>query len=583
MISIQEILSTAFSSAIAQAFGPEFSQADPQVRIAGNLAFGDFQANAAMGLSAKLGKAPRMIAGEIQASLNLAGIAASLEIAGPGFINIKLESSFLSNRLAAFAGNERHGIPLPVTSQKTVIDYSSPNVAKEMHVGHLRSTIIGDAIARVLQAVGNNVLRQNHLGDWGTQFGMLIEHISDLGWDAGSEHSISDLNQLYKDAKAKDDADPSFAARARRRVVALQAGDPQTLLLWNLLIAESKHHFQSVYATLGVLLEDADYCGESFYNPMLAPLVQELTDSGQATVSDGALCAFPDGFTGLEDKPAPLILRKSDGGYGYDTTDMAAIQYRIRSLAAERLIYVTDARQRQHFAMVFKAAAEAGWLGESHRAEHVFFGSVMGEDGKPFKSRSGDTVKLADLLDEAIARALAIVESKNPNLPATEKSEIARVIGIGAVKYADLSNDRVKDYVFSWERMLSFDGNTAPYLQNAYVRIQSIFRKAGLAPETLLDSDVDFEFAETAERALALKLLQYPDAIAGVARSLEPHRLCNYLYDLATAYHQFYEKCPVLIAETETLKLSRLRMSALCATILKAGLSLLGIEVIQRM
>lgn len=603
MTSIQSVLTASFQSAMAAAFGPEYSQADPSIRPSANPQFGDFQANAAMGLAKALGKAPRVIASEIVAKLDLSSIALQPEIAGPGFINIKLEPSFLERLAREAAADPSCGAIGDTGDGPVVVDYSSPNVAKEMHVGHLRSTIIGDAIARILKFAGQKVIRQNHLGDWGTQFGMLIEHISDLGWTPTGEHGIADLNQLYKDAKGKFDADPVFADRARKRVVALQAGDQPTVELWQLLIDESKVHFRDVYATLGVLLDDQDYRGESFYNPLLVPTVAELERIGLARMSEGAICAFPEGFLGPEGQAVPLILRKSDGGYGYDTTDMAAIRFRIQELKARRMIYVTDARQRQHFSMIFKAAEEASWLPRGVLAEHVFFGSVLGDDGKPFKSRSGETVKLSDLLVEAVNRAFELVSTKNPEMPEAERREIARVIGIGAVKYADLSNDRVKDYVFSWERMLAFDGNTAPYLQNAYVRIRSILRKAAdeatasmdqagrdLARELVAALDQsrallagEILVQEAAERALVLGILALPATAASAGQSLEPHRICTWLYDLATSYHQFYERCPVITAPDPATRRSRLALSALTARALAQGLDLLGIGVVSRM
>lgn len=604
MTTIQSTLTGVFQAAMAKAFGPDFASSDPAIRASTNPAFGDFQANAAMGLAKALGKAPRAIATEIVQHLELDGIAAPPDIAGPGFINLRLDPEFLARVAREAAADPACGASVAVPGQAPVIiDYSSPNVAKEMHVGHLRSTIIGDAIARILAYSGEHVVRQNHLGDWGTQFGMLIEHIVDLGWSASGSHGISDLNQLYKDAKAKFDADASFADRARRRVVALQAGDADTVALWHLLIEESKVHFRDVYADLGVLLDDNDYRGESFYNPYLADTVAELQASGHARSSEGAICAFPAGFQGPEGNPVPLILQKSDGGYGYDTTDMAALRFRARELKARRMIYVTDARQRQHFAMVFQAAAEAGWLPEGCKAEHVFFGSVMGDDGKPFKSRSGDTVKLSDLLAEATSRAFEIVSAKNPGLDEAERRQIARIIGIGAVKYADLANDKVKDYVFSWERMLAFDGNTAPYLQNACVRIHSLLRKAAEASQTSVDPASAqlaarlqqalenqealpaeaLQIREDAERSLILAILAMGSTVAAAGQSLEPHRLCTWLYELATAYHQFYERCPVITAPDAATRQSRLVLSALCARTLSSGLGLLGIGIVSRM
>jgi len=579
MTDVQTTLHDAFRAAIAAAFGPEFADADPLIRLSANPEFGDYQANAAMGLAKRLHRPPREVAQAIVSGLELSDIAEKPGIAGPGFINIRLSASFLNRAARELASDPRLGIPAAESPETVVVDYSCPNVAKEMHVGHLRTTIIGDAIARILAFLGHRVIRQNHLGDWGTQFGMLIEHIADLGWKDGSAYSIGDLNELYRASKVKFDADPAFADRARRRVVALQSGDGPTVSLWKLLIGESKKHFDVVYAVLGVLLDDGDYRGESFYNPMLAPTVEELLNSGIAVISEGAACVFPPGFTGPEGGPTPLIVRKSDGGFGYDATDLAALRYRIRELHATRLIYVTDARQSRHFAMVFKGAEMAGWLAGGARAEHVPFGTVLGGDGKPFKTRSGDTVKLSDLLSEAEKRAFDIVSGKSPDTPEAERRALARAVGIGAVKYADLSNDRIKDYVFDWDRMLSFDGNTAPYLQNAYVRIRSIFRKAeaqGVKP-----SEADCRTTE--ERNLALALLQFGGIVESVARTLEPHRLCGYLYDLASQFHSFYEKCPVLAAEDAAVRGSRLALCGQVAAVIAKGLELLGISVVEKM
>jgi arginyl-tRNA synthetase len=447
-------------------------------------------------------------------------------------------------------------------------------------VGHIRSTVIGDALARVMGLQGHEVLRRNHLGDWGTQFGMLVEHVSELGWTPGVPHEIGDLNALYRAAKARFDADGDFADRSRKRVVALQAGDAATVALWQELVKESKHHFATVYETLGVLLNDDDYFGESYYNDMLVPTTEELLASGVAVVSDGAVCVFPAGFTGPEGKPIPLIVRKQDGGFGYDTTDLAALRHRARDMGAKRLVYVTDSRQKQHFAMVFEGGRMAGWLAAGVRAEHVPFGTILGDDGKPFKTRSGDTVRLQDLLAEALERAYAIVAQKSPELPEAEKRAIAQAVGIGAIKYADLVNDRIKDYVFSWDRMLAFDGNTAPYLQNAYVRIMSIFRKAGITPAQAAGA---ITVATPEEWALALRLLAFGDTVDQVARSLEPHRLCTWLYELAAAFHHFYERCPVANAGDAALRSSRLALCALVAASLKRGLGLLGIGTVDRM
>ena len=584
MPDVQQLLVTRLQSAVAAAFGDAYTTVDPLVRPSAQPQFGDYQANLAMSLSKQVGAKPRDVAAKIVEKLEFHGdddIFSKIEIAGPGFINLHLKDAFVSEQLNGMAGDtDRLGVP-KASPQTVVVDYSSPNVAKEMHVGHLRSTIIGDSIARVLAFQGHKVIRQNHLGDWGTQFGMLIEHLLDTNATGAGTLSIKDLNTLYKEAQKKDEADAAFAARARKRVVALQAGDPETVRLWQLLIAESKRHFNAAYRQLGVGLTDEDVRGESFYNDRLAGVVADLTSLNMLKESEGARVVFPSGFIGKESEPMPMIVQKSDGGYLYATTDLAAIRYRTGDLKADRIVYVTDSRQSQHFAMVFQTAREAGWVGEQVKLEHVPFGTVLGEDKKPFKARSGETVKLIDLLNESTQRAAKIIEEKNPDLPAEERANIARAGGIGALKYADLSSDRIKDYIFDWNRMLAFDGNTAPYIQNAYVRVHGIFRKGGIDPATLADKAI--VVAEPNEHALAMKLLQLPAVIEGVAQSLEPHRMCTYLYETAAAYHKFFETCPVLQAPDDATRSSRLRLCALTAAVFKLGLGLLGIDVIERM
>ena len=574
------IAATLASDAIAMLPG-ELPGTLPGVRPSTHPRFGDYQANVAMGLAKQLKRKPREVAQQIVDHLDVAGLCEKVEIAGPGFINLHLTQQCLSDQAGAMAADQRLGVARADRPETVVVDYSAPNVAKELHVGHIRSTCIGDAIVRVLEYLGHRVIRQNHLGDWGTQFGMLVELLTDQGWEAGGKQHIADLDELYRQAQRRFEADATFAERGRQRVVALQAGDKPTLKIWKHLIDESMLHFNAVYRRLGVLLVDGDVCGESFYNPMLADVVADLEAKGLATLSDGAMCVFPPGFVNREGEPAAMIVRKSDGGYLYATTDVAAVRYRVETLKATRLIYVTDSRQAQHHAMVFKAAELAGWLPDTVRAEHVPFGTILGKDSRPFKTREGGTVKLADLLDEAEQRAAAIITEKNPDLSADQRQVVARAVGIGAIKYGDLSGDRVKDYVFDWDRMLAFDGNTAPYLQNAYVRIQSIFRKGEIDAGVL--SDVAITVADPAERALVLKLLQLPETVAAVADALEPHRLCNYLYEVASLYHQFYERCPVLKADSPALRDSRLRLSDLTARALAQGLHLLGIETLERM
>ncbi|WP_437315696.1 arginine--tRNA ligase [Sorangium sp. So ce385] len=570
-------LSRAFQEAITAAFGAEHAGADPSLRRSSHA---DYQANAAMALGKRLGRPPREVAAAIVGALQVGGICRKVEIAGPGFVNLTLEDAYLTRELADTASSGRLGIAPAVQPETVIVDYSGPNAAKEMHVGHLRSTIIGDALARVLEALGHRVIRQNHLGDWGTPFGMLIEHMLDLGEAAASQElSVGDLDAFYRQARAKFDGDPAFAERSRRRVVRLQGGDEQTLGLWRQLVRESTRYFESVYRRLGVTLTEADFAGESFYNPMLLDVLAELGQKGLARESEGALCVFPAGFTGKGGEPLPLIVRKQDGGYGYATTDLAAIRHRLTTVGAQRLIYVVGAPQSQHFAMVFATAREAGWLRPPARAEHVAFGSVLGADKKMFKTRSGDTVKLSDLLDEAVERATKVVREKNPELDAEAAGAVARAVGVGAVKYADLSSDRIKDYVFDWDRMLAFEGNTAPYLMYAHARIRSIFRKAGVESPR----GVGITVGEPAERALALELLRFGAVLEDVAATLEPHRLCGYLFELAGSFTTFYERCPVLRAESEEVRRSRLALCDLTAEVLAKGLGLLGIEAPERM
>jgi arginyl-tRNA synthetase len=577
-------LTRSLGAALLSAFGPELGAADPALRRS---LHADFQANVAMALGKRLGRPPRDIAAEILRHLDTADLCARVEIAGPGFINLTLDDGYLGRQLAEASRDERLGILPAAVPETVVVDYSAPNVAKEMHVGNLRSTILGDSIARVLEAVGHRVIRQNHLGDWGTPFGMLVEHLLDRG-AARAEHdlSVGDLDTFYKQARAKFDGDPAFAERSRRRVVLFQAGDAPTLALWRRLVDESTRYFGAIYARLGVSLRDADFAGESFYNPLLPGVCAELEEKGLARVSEGALCVFPPGFAGRDGQPLPLIVRKQDGGYGYAATDLAAIRHRLgtpldgapsgpKPLGGTRLVYVVGAPQSQHFAMVFAVARLAGWLAAPARAEHVAFGLVLGPDKKMFKTRSGEAVKLMALLDEAAARAAAAVKEKNAELGPEEAAAVARAVGVGAIKYADLSSDRIKDYVFDWDRMLAFEGNTAPYLMYAHARICSIFRRAGVAPSPWTEAAIPVP--DPAERALALSLLRFGSVVAEVADTLEPHRLCGYLFDLATAFTSFYERCPVLRG-AEPERGARLAICGLSARVMARGLDLLGIE-----
>lgn len=576
----QNVLSNAISAAIVAAYGDAYADADPLVRPSANPQFGDYQANVAMGLAKRLGAKPRDVAQAIVDKLQLAQVCAKIDIAGPGFINLHLTENFLASQIRAQAADAHLGLAQASPAQKVIVDYGGPNVAKEMHVGHLRSAIIGDAIVRVLTALGHQVIRQNHIGDWGTQFGMLIQFMMEAG-DQADDHAIGDLNKLYQQAKKRFDDDASFAERARLRVVKLQGGDEDTLAIWRKLVAQSEKHFQVVYSRLGVLLEQSDIRGESFYNPMLPAVVSDLQTQGLLQESQGASVVFPPGFEDKDKNPLPLIVRKGDGGYLYATTDLAAARYRIHELGAQRVIYVTDVRQAQHFAMVFQTLRIAGWAPEQVRLDHVPFGTMLGQDRKPFKTRSGELIRLVDLLDEAEQRADKVVAEKRPEMSAEDRRLISAAVGVGALKYADLSTDRIKDYVFDWERMLSFDGNTAPYLQNAYVRVRAIFRKGNINDLAIRDSEI--VLVEAAERALAAKLLQFPATAVSVAESLEPHRLCNYLYELAAGYHKFYEACPVLTAGDEKTRNSRLALSDLTARVIRRGLELLGISIVEQM
>lgn len=566
-------LRPVFQSALTKAFGVEHAQDDPQLRPSKHA---DFQANCALSLAKNLKRSPRDVAAAILAEIPGEGMIERAEVSGPGFINLWLTREHLSQALK----NSYADLGLiPTENPETVvIDYSSPNLAKEMHVGHLRSTIIGDALGRVLHALGHRVIRQNHVGDWGTPFGMLIEHMLDQGAGTGGA-SITDLSAFYRDARKKFDEDAAFAERSRLRVVALQRGDADTLALWQQLVNCSLAYFQKVYALLDVALVPGDVAGESLYNPWLAEVVNELENKKLAVASDGAVCVFLDGFSGRDQQPLPLIVRKQDGGYGYAATDLAAIRHRVRVLGANRILYVVGAPQAQHLAMVFAAARCAGWLVAPARAEHVAFGAVLGADKKMFRTRAGESVRLIDLLEEAINRAKNVVAEKNPDLPAAVQDAIARSVGIGAVKYADLSSDRLKDYVFDWDRMLSFDGNTAPYLQYAHARIRSIFRKA--EPTTPEPGAIALSAPE--EKTLALALLAFPTVVREVAESLALQKICTYLYELATTFSAFYESCPVLKAATPAERDSRLALCEFTARVLERGLGLLGIEAPEKM
>ena len=567
MQTIIHQLESAFRQAIQDAFGID---ADPILTVSQNEKFGDYQSNAAMGLAKQVKSNPRAVADQIKSKLALGEIASAVSIAGPGFINVRLSPQWLAQRVRTVTADGRLGIDPATPTQTVVVDLSGPNAAKELHVGHVRSTIIGDAIARVLEFLGHRVIRQNHLGDWGTQFGMLIAHMQSRP-DAANAR-IEDLDKFYKEARKRFDTEPGFADKARSAVVKLQSGGEEEIRLWKQFVEESRRHLLRVYKRLNVKLSAADERGESFYNPMLPQIVSELKQAGIATESEGAVVVFVEGHEN------PMIIEKSgSGGYLYATTDLAAARYRVRELGTDRLVYVVGAPQAQHLAQVFAVARRAGWTGNAS-LEHAPFGSVLGEDGKMFKARSGESVKLADLLDEAEQRAFKLVSEKSPELPEPQRREIARAVGIGAIKYADLSKDRVSDYTFSFDQMLSMDGNTAPYLQYAHARIKSIFRKAGAPPAAQVTPTLDSPF----EIALVKHVLRLGEIIELVARELKPHYLCTYLYELATKFSSFYENCPVLQSEEPT-RSSRLMLCDATARTLALGLDLLGIEHPEQM
>jgi arginyl-tRNA synthetase len=576
MTDPQQALAQLMTAALAAAFGPDYADADPLIRPS---QFADYQSNVALPLAKRLGRSPRDVAAGLASHLGGSDIVATAEVSGPGFINLTLRDDWIAAQATGELGDPRLDVPEDDPPQTVVVDYSAPNVAKEMHVGHLRTTVVGDAVVHVLEYLGDTVIRANHIGDWGTQFGMLLEHLLDVGEEAANAQlATGDINAFYQAAKAKFDADPAFAQRSRRRVVALQAGDPETLRLWANLVNDSKQYYNNIYARLDVTLTDADLAPESFYNSMLASVCDELQADGVAVISDGALCAFPPGFTGRDGKPLPLILRKSDGGYGYATTDLAAIRYRIRDLHADRIIYVVGAEQAQHFAMVFEVAREAGWLTDAVSAEHAAIGLVTGADHKRFRTRSGGSVKLIDLIDEAVERAEEVIKDRydDPEL----RRQIAEAVGIGALKYADLSVDRESGYVLDFDRMLALTGNTGPYLQYATARIRSIFRRAGIEPGSAAGP---IRLTEEAERDLALRLLGFGAAVHQVAEAAEPHKLAAFLFETASTFTTFYEHCPVLQAPEEAVRNSRLALSALTLRVLLTGLDLLGIPVPERM
>jgi arginyl-tRNA synthetase len=582
MADPQQVLAHRVHDAIVASFGPDYGDADPVIRPS---SFADFQANVALPLGNRLGRPPREVAAALAARLEVADVCEPPEVSGPGFINFRLRDEWIAAQASAMLTDPRLGLAPVAEPQTIVVEYSSPNVAKEMHVGHLRTTVVGDAIARVLEFAGHHVIRDNHLGDWGTQFGMLIEYLLDVGEDSPDAALLrTDPNAFYQAARRKFDSDAGFVERARKRVVDLQGGDPGTLRLWQEIVDLSMDYLHRTYARLGVTLTDADIKGESFYNDLLADTVAKLEDQGLAVYSDGALVVFPAGFTGREGRPQPVIIRKSDGGYNYSTTDLATIRYRTDVLHVDRVIYVVGSDQTLHFQMVFAVAKEAGWIRPGARFEHAQIGLVSAPDGGRLRTRSGDHVQLTDLLQEAVDRARVVLDELDApsRFGPAELDAIAEAVGIGAVKYADLSTARESAYVFDWDRMITFRGNTGPYLQYATARIRSIFRRAGAEADPEIRGS---RVAVTAppERALALRLLDFGAVLTQVGETAEPHRLCAYLFDVASLFTSFYEECPVLKAEPESVKAARLGLCALTLDALSAGLGLLGVPVPERM
>lgn len=588
MNATQEQLKLKFAQALAAAFGTEYAGVDPILVAASNPKFGDYQANVALSLSKKLKQQPRAIASAIVENLDVSDICEPPEIAGPGFINLKLKTTYLEAQLNAIQADTRLGIPVAKTPKREIVDFSSPNIAKEMHVGHLRSTIIGDSIARILEFQGHDVLRLNHVGDWGTQFGMLIAYLREVYPEAlttANALDIGDLVSFYRKAKQRFDEDEAFQETARQEVVRLQAGAADTLHAWKMLCEQSRREFQVIYDLLDVQVTER---GESFYNPLLPAVVKDLQETGLLEENQGAKVVFLEGYTNREGEPLPLIVQKSDGGYNYATTDLAALRYRIQQDEAKRIVYVTDAGQGNHFAQVFQVAGKAGWIPNNVELVHVPFGLVLGEDGKKFKTRSGDTVRLRDLLDEAIIRARADLEARLQEEERTETAEfineVSQVVGISAVKYADLSQNRTSNYIFSYDKMLDLKGNTAPYMLYAYARIQGISRKGEINFQEL-GNNAQVVLQHETELALAKYLLQLDEVINAVEQDLLPNRLCEYLYELSKKFNQFYDRnqgVRVLDAE-EPLRTSRLVLCDLTARTLKLGLSLLGIQVLERM
>ncbi|MEZ8102071.1 arginine--tRNA ligase [Vibrio bivalvicida] len=577
-MNIQALINDKVSQALEAAGAPAGSPA--AVRQSAKPQFGDYQANGVMGVAKKLGTNPREFAQKVLDVLDLEGIASKTEIAGPGFINIFLSEEFLAKQADVALADARLGVA--AEEQKTIVaDYSAPNVAKEMHVGHLRSTIIGDAVVRTLEFLGHKVVRANHIGDWGTQFGMLIANLERVQKESGEvSMELSDLEAFYRESKKLYDEDEEFAARARNYVVKLQSGDEYCAEMWKKLVDVTMVQNQRNYDRLNVSLTRDDVMGESMYNDMLPGIVADLKQQGLAQEDDGAQVVFLDEYKNKDGEAMGVIIQKRDGGFLYTTTDIACAKYRYETLGADRVLYFIDSRQHQHLMQAWTIVRKAGYVPEEVSLEHHAFGMMLGKDGRPFKTRAGGTVRLADLLDEAEERAIKLIESKNADLDSEEKANIAKTVAMAAVKYADLSKHRTTDYVFDWDNMLAFEGNTAPYMQYAFTRVSSIFAKAGISMDELPG---EIKVTEDKEKALIAKLLQFEEAVQSVAREGQPHIMCSYLFELAGQFSSFYEACPILSSEDESVKQSRLKLAALTAKTMKQGLSLLGIDTLERM
>lgn len=580
-MNIQALLTDKITQALIAAGAP--SDCEAQVRQSAKAQFGDYQANGIMSVAKKLGLPPRQLAEQVLTHLDLSPIANKVEIAGPGFINIFLAPEWLASQAKIALADAKLGVT-PAVKQTIVVDYSAPNVAKEMHVGHLRSTIIGDAVVRTLEFLGHHVIRANHVGDWGTQFGMLIAYLEKMENEHADNMSLSDLEAFYRAAKQHYDQDPEFAERARNYVVKLQGGDEYCRAMWRKLVDVTMYQNILTYKRLNVTLTVDDVMGESLYNSMLPGIVADLKAKGLAVQSDGATVVYLDEFKNKEGEPMGVIIQKNDGGYLYTTTDIACAKYRYETLKADRVLYYIDSRQHQHLMQAWTIVRKAGYVPESVTLEHHMFGMMLGKDGKPFKTRSGGTIKLSDLLDEAIenadAKLHALIMDKNPDMSQDELRSVINAVGIGAVKYADLSKNRTTDYIFDWDNMLALEGNTAPYMQYAYTRVASIFKRAGIEENSLTG---DLQLVDDREKALATRLLQFEETLYAVAREGTPHTMCSYLYDVAGLFSGFYENCPILNHDDQAIRNSRLQLAALTARTLKQGLDTLGIETVERM